>query len=108
MLESLRGVTIDATWADKKYSLTVEKAEKVISQQTAAILDPNWGIVSRLMAIPGVTGVEFGPKEVQGKEVDTLAFKVRVRRKRPLSDLPREEVIPSNVGGIPTDVFEEA
>ena len=108
LLDSLRGVTIDATWRDKKYSLNVEKAEKVIAQQSAAIVDPNWGIVSRLMAIPGVTGVEFGPKEVQGEELETLAFRVRVKRKKPLIELPREEVIPSDIGGIPTDVLEEA
>lgn len=107
LLASLRGVTIDAIWADKTYHLNVSKAEKVISQQTAAILDPDWGVVSRLMAIPGVTAVEFGPKEVRGERLDTLAFRVRVKHKRPLSDLGPEEIIPNQIGGIPTDVLEE-
>lgn len=106
LLETLRGVTIEATWADKKYNLTVEKANEVISLQTSAIMDPKWGIVPRLKALPGVLDVELGPKEVEGDELETLAFKVKVREKKPVMDLAREEIIPSSIGGIPTDVVE--
>ena len=56
LLNTLKGKRIDGIWADKKFSLTVLQAEKVIDQQQSALLDDQWGPVSYLKSIPGVSG----------------------------------------------------
>ena len=56
-----------------------------------------------LLKIPGVTGVDVGRKIVGGRKTDTLAIRVYVEKKR---DVPKIELIPSEIEGIPTDVIE--
>ncbi len=106
LLDILRGQRIEAVWADKKYSLSVAEAESVISQQHSALRDPEWGPVARLKAIPGVLAVELGPKEVRGVRTTELVYRVVVEKKRPLADIPANEVIPQTIGNIATDVVQ--
>jgi hypothetical protein len=57
-----------------------------------------------LLKLPGVTGVDIGFKEVGGKPTDKLAIRVLVSKKR--KDVPKEERVPDEIDGIPTDVIE--
>ncbi|MEU7867122.1 hypothetical protein [Dactylosporangium sp. NPDC049140] len=57
-----------------------------------------------LRRIPGVTGVGVGPKRVGGVAQPVNAIQVFVERKRPLSELSPDEVIPATVEGYPTNV----
>jgi hypothetical protein len=62
---------------------------------------------ARLLAIPGVHSIAIGPKVVAGKRTDEPAIAVFVTKKRPLSELRPEEVIPPEIDGVKTDVIEE-
>ena len=106
LLGTLRGNRIDAVWADKKYSLTVSQAENVINLQQSALVDTQWGAVARLTSIPGVRKVDLAPKLVAGRVTAELVFRVTVAKKRPLHELPSEQVIPVQIGNVPTDVVE--
>lgn len=58
----------------------------------------------KLRAISGVERIGFGLKEKDGQVLPEYVFRVYVRRKKPLSDLTPEEVIPAEIDGIKTDV----
>jgi len=60
-------------------------------------------VEAELLKLPGVTGVDVGYKYVGGKQTDTLAIRVYVEEKK---DLPKEDAIPKQIRGIPTDVIE--
>jgi hypothetical protein len=51
----------------------------------------------------GVLGVDIGLKEVKGEPTDTLSIRVLVANKR---DVPKDQQIPSQVRGQPTDVIQ--
>jgi hypothetical protein len=52
----------------------------------------------------GILGVGYGPRVAGGKVTDELAIVVLVRKKKPASELSREELLPSNIDGFPVDV----
>ena len=56
-----------------------------------------------LLKLPGVTGVDIGPKIVDGKETGDLAIRVFVDTKQ---DVPAGQQIPAQIQGVPTDVIE--
>jgi hypothetical protein len=58
-----------------------------------------------LLAIPGVTGVDVGPKEIDGEQQATHAILVFVQHK---GEYRPEDEIPRTVAGVPTDVIEAA
>lgn len=60
---------------------------------------------AKLCRIPGVVGVGFGLKEVEGRTTDQVSFRVYVAAKKPRSALKADEVIPPEFEGIPTDVL---
>ncbi len=59
-----------------------------------------------LMALPYVIGVGQGYKEIGGVTTDQNAILVLVKRKMPLEQLQKHELVPQQVGGIVTDVIE--
>ncbi len=61
---------------------------------------------SRLLAKPNVVGVGVGFKEEKGKTQGDLALVVLVEQKKPLAALEPHEVIPPEVDGMRTDVYE--
>ncbi|MFC0678068.1 hypothetical protein ACFFGH_09455 [Lysobacter korlensis] len=61
---------------------------------------------TRLQQYPGVQAIGLGMKETGGQLTGELAVLVLVDRKRPLSELAVDEVIPAEVDGLPTDVVE--
>jgi hypothetical protein len=60
----------------------------------------------RLLAIPGVHAVGVGSKIVAGEFTKESAIMVFVVKKRPLSELPANQVIPAEIEGVKTDVYE--
>jgi hypothetical protein len=56
-----------------------------------------------LLKLPGVTGVDTGPKIVNGQPTKQTAIRVYVENK---SDVPPEQTIPKEIQGVPTDVIE--
>src|SRR6266542_1224140 len=58
-----------------------------------------------LKRIPGVHGVGWGYKARAGKYTQQLAYRVYVYQKKPLEALPKSDVIPTELFGIPTDVL---
>lgn len=61
-------------------------------------------VEAQFLALPGVTGVDVGFKEVGGHLTDQLSVRVHVAAKR--DDVPDAQRIPLEVDGIPTDVLE--
>lgn len=61
---------------------------------------------SRLMAIPGVHAVGIGAKYVGGQPTLEPAIIVFVVKKKPLSDLAANEVVPPEIDGVKTDIIE--
>jgi hypothetical protein len=59
---------------------------------------------AKLFRIPGVRTVAIGHKFTAGIDTHQVAIVVMVETKRPLSEIPANEVIPAVIDGIPTDV----
>ncbi len=57
-----------------------------------------------LRSRPGVTGVDVGLKEVNGKLTNQFAIRIYVAEKK--TDLPAGQVLPSEINGHRTDVLE--
>lgn len=57
-----------------------------------------------LKKLPGVVGVGFGRKEVDGRTTDEPALRVYVMEKKPLDELDPAAVVPAEFEGIATDV----
>ncbi len=60
----------------------------------------------RLLALPGVHTVAVGPKIVGGQRTSEISIMVYLVKKKPLSELRPEEVIPPEIDGVKTDVIE--
>lgn len=63
-------------------------------------------IEDELLDLPGVTGVDIGPKRRAGRTGEQ-GIVVQVARKLPPDRLPRGGCVPTEILGIPTDVVEE-
>lgn len=61
---------------------------------------------ARLLGLPGVHTVAVGAKLVDGQPTEEPAIMVYVVRKRPLSEVPPNELIPPEIDGVKTDVIE--
>ena len=59
-----------------------------------------------LLAKPNVVGIGVGLRQRGGKLLDEICVMALVRRKRAADSLAAEALIPTEVGGIPTDVLE--
>jgi len=68
-------------------------------EMTAAMRE----VQDRLLAQPGVWGIEVGLRRLEGMPTNELAICVYVNAKR---DVPEEERIPAEVSGVRTDVIE--
>jgi hypothetical protein len=59
-----------------------------------------------LKKYPGVVGVGYGYKEVEGETTEIPAFTVIVWEKKRLDQLAPDEVVPTEFEGVPTDVIK--
>jgi hypothetical protein len=58
-----------------------------------------------LKQIPGVVGVGIGFRITGGETVEQIVFQVFVEEKKSPEEIPPEQMIPSEIRGIPTDVM---
>jgi len=63
-------------------------------------------VLGRVLLLPNVRRVEVAPKEVAGTTTNRLALKITVNQKLPLSQVPADQLIPTSIFGMPTDVVE--
>jgi hypothetical protein len=61
-------------------------------------------VEEELLKKPGVKAVEVGYKIVKGKKTNELAIRVHVTKKK--KDVPHDQMIPSTIEGVKTDVIE--
>lgn len=60
---------------------------------------------AELGKLPGVAGVSWGHKEMDGRTTEELALRVYVREKKPPEALPPSALVPAVFEGVPTDVL---
>lgn len=75
-----------------------------LARQTG-IRDLN-NVLSRLLSSTNVRHVEVAPKQVAGVITNRLALRITVAKKLPLAEIPPDQLIPSTIFGMPTDVVE--
>jgi hypothetical protein len=61
-------------------------------------------VEDEILKQPGITGVGVGYKYVGGKRTDQISVQVFVKSKK--KTVPKGEMIPAAIGGVPTDVIE--
>ena len=59
-----------------------------------------------LLSKPGVYAVGIGEKVSQGKRTGKRALICSIKAKKPLAQLTKEELIPQDIDGVPTDIVE--
>ena len=57
-----------------------------------------------ILSRPGVTGVAVGYKYVGGKRTDQISVQVFVEAKK--KTVPKAQMIPGDIAGVPTDVIQ--
>lgn len=85
-----------------------EVLEEVLElARRSSIRDLN-NALSRLLSSTNVRRIEVAPKQVAGADTNQLALRITVAKKIPLSEIPQDQLIPSAIFGMPTDVVEGA
>lgn len=108
-------------WPDLQQSLakipcgpTVEKRSdrdllqeilKIVRQ--GGIRDLN-NLLGRILLLPNVKRIEVAPKQMAGENTQQLALRISVAKKLPRAQVPADQLIPSSIFGLPTDVVEVA
>ena len=62
--------------------------------------------IDHLLAWPNVTAVDINYKTVRGRKTDELCLVIWVRKKKPESELPPDEILPKEIDGFAVDVFQ--
>ena len=83
----------------------LEEILEVVRQ--SGIRDLN-NLLGRILLLPNVQRVEVAPKQVSGDVTDRLALRITVAKKLPLAQIPTDQLIPSSIFGMATDVVEAA
>jgi hypothetical protein len=63
-------------------------------------------VQDQLLEVPTIVGVALGHKVTNGEDTGDRAIVILVERKLPLNELAPQDVAPTTIGGIPTDVQE--
>lgn len=83
----------------------LEEILEIVRQ--SGIRDLN-NLLGRILLLPNVRRVEVAPKIVVGEITNQLALRITVAKKLPLAQIPADQLIPSSIFGMPTDVVEAA
>jgi hypothetical protein len=73
---------------------------------TARAIDVKRRYQDDLMRKANVVGVGVGVRRAGGQPTDDIAVVVMVSRKLPIAQLDPEDVVPSQIDGVPLDVQE--
>jgi hypothetical protein len=60
----------------------------------------------QLMNLANVVGVGIGFKQIRGVFTNQIALVVNVEQKKPIGELNQQDVIPTEIEGVPIDVQE--
>lgn len=71
----------------------------------AGIRDLNSSL-GRILVLPNVLKVEVAPKVVAGEVKNRIALRITVKKKLRLEEIPPDELIPSELFGLETDVVQ--
>jgi hypothetical protein len=63
-------------------------------------------LLSQILALPQVRKIEVAQKQIAGQLTDRLALRITVQKKLPLAQIAPDQMIPSSIFGMPTDVVE--
>lgn len=63
-------------------------------------------VEKELLTLNNVTGVGVGEKITKGNRTGISSIRVYVKKKVPKTKLPKGQIVPDNINGIPTDVIE--
>jgi hypothetical protein len=63
-------------------------------------------VLGRILCFPNVKSIEVGQKQTAGQVTNRLALKIIVAEKLPLAQIPADQLIPSFIFGMSTDVVE--
>lgn len=80
--------------------MSISQEEIMKAYETLSRVQDEW------LSFPGVTAVDLGFKWTEGEMTQTLAIRVHVNEKRPLDEIPEEQLLPKEIDGIPVDVIE--
>ena len=83
-----------------------EAVEDRASSEMARILDVKSKYEQTLLRKKNVIGLGVGYREKDGKVTDQMVLTVLVRRKQEWSQLQPQDLIPSEIDGVPIDVKE--
>lgn len=64
-------------------------------------------LLGRILLLPNVRRIEVAPKQMAGKDTQQLALRISVAKKLPRAQVPADQLIPSSIFGLPTDVVED-
>jgi hypothetical protein len=65
-------------------------------------------LLGQVLLLPNVRRVEVAPKMIAGEASNRLALRITVAKKLPLGQIAPDQLIPSSIFGMPTDVVEGA
>lgn len=81
----------------------LEEILEIVRQ--SGIRDLN-NLLGQILLIPNVRRIEVAPKQLAGGITRQLALRITVAKKLPLAQIPADQVIPSFIFGMQTDVVE--
>lgn len=64
-------------------------------------------LLGRILLLPNVRKVEVAPKQVAEEATSQIALRITVAKKLQLAQVPTDQLIPSFIFGMPTDVVED-
>lgn len=81
----------------------LEEVLEIVRQSGIRDLNNRLG---RILLLPNVKRVEVAPKIVAGEVTSQLALRITIAKKLPPAQVPADQLIPSSIFGMPTDVVE--
>src|SRR3989304_171518 len=70
------------------------------------LLDAQKRFQLMLLAKAGVIGVGLGYRDFKGERTDELCLVALVEEKKPIETISRDDLVPRELDGVKTDVFE--
>ena len=64
-------------------------------------------LLMKVLSSPNVRRVEVAPKQIAGTVTNRLALRITVAKKLLIAEIPKEQLIPPSIFGMPTDVVED-
>jgi len=60
----------------------------------------------KILSLENVQNIQISTKQIAQKDTGILSFQIIVKEKLPLKNIPKNELIPRDIYGMPTDIIE--